>query len=77
MSFPVGKYALAALAGLVLWIAPLAEAGIVDDVRVQAGQSNFTAAEGQLRDYKAQHGVTPEYVEALSCRRDEAVESGS
>src|SRR2546423_10055708 len=43
-----------------------AHAGIIDDVRVQVGQNSFSAAEGELRDYRAQHGVTPEYVEAWS-----------
>src|ERR1700675_3324958 len=53
--------------GLVVSLAaPAARAGIVDDVRVQVGQNNYSAAEGELRDYRAQHGVTPEYVEAWS-----------
>jgi thiol-disulfide isomerase/thioredoxin len=39
---------------------------MVDDVRAQVGQNNYSAAESELRDYKAQHGVTPEYLEALS-----------
>lgn len=39
---------------------------MVDDVRVQVGQNNYSAAESELRDYKAKHGVTPEYLEALS-----------
>jgi thiol-disulfide isomerase/thioredoxin len=43
-----------------------AGAGIVDDVRVQVGQNSYSAAESELRDYRARHGVTPEYLEALS-----------
>ncbi|MBI3645711.1 MAG: TlpA family protein disulfide reductase [Acidobacteriales bacterium] len=39
---------------------------MVEDVRAQVGQNNYSAAESELRDYKAQHGVTPEYLEALS-----------
>ena len=75
MFFPVGTKGTsrsglattAALLALLLWLKPLpAEAGIIDDVRVQTGQGNFTAAESELRDYKSQHGVTPEYAEALS-----------
>ena len=56
------------LVGATLFsIAALAAyASIVDDVRVQVGQNNYSAAEGELRDYRAQHGVTPEYVEAWS-----------
>src|SRR5882757_509471 len=41
-------------------------AGIVEDVRVQVGQNSYSAAESELRAYRAKHGVTPEYVEALS-----------
>src|SRR5258705_13989204 len=53
--------------GILFGVAALvAHAGIVDDVRVQVGQNNYSAAEGELRDYRAQHGVTPEYVEAWS-----------
>ena len=52
--------------GLLFSITPLAGAGIVDDVRAQVGQNSYSAAESELRDYKARHGVTPEYLEALS-----------
>jgi thiol-disulfide isomerase/thioredoxin len=65
MPFCVGKWRLAA--ALLLGIVPLdAQAGIVDDVRAQVGQNGYTAAESELRDYRARHGVTPEYLEALS-----------
>ena len=65
MPFRVGKRGL--VAALFLGIIPLdAEAGIVDDVQVQVGQSSYAAAESELRDYRARHGVTPEYLEALS-----------
>jgi len=43
-----------------------AQAGIVEDVRAQVGQNSYSAAESELRDYRAKHGVTPEYVEACS-----------
>jgi len=43
-----------------------AEADLVADVRAQLAQNAFPAAESELRAYKAQHGVTPEYLEALS-----------
>jgi len=49
-----------------LWMAAPASAGIVDDVRVQVGENSYSAAESELRDYRARHGVTPEYVEAWS-----------
>jgi len=44
----------------------VAEAGVIDDVRVQIGDNNYSAADSLLRDYKSRHGVTPEYLEALS-----------
>lgn len=48
-------------------VAPVgARAGIIDDVRVQVGQNNYSAADSELRDFRARHGVTPEYLEALS-----------
>jgi len=66
MAFPHRKWRLS-LAGILLGIAPLtAHAGIVEDVRVQVSQNSYSAAEAKLREYKARHGVTPEYLEALS-----------
>jgi thiol-disulfide isomerase/thioredoxin len=41
-------------------------AGIIEDVRTQLAQANFSAADAGLRSYRAQNGVTPEYLEALS-----------
>jgi len=46
-------------------VAP-AIAGIIEDVRSQIDSDNFSAADSALRTYRAQHGVTPEYLEALS-----------
>src|SRR5712671_5438495 len=58
---------IVAAAGAVLYIVPIVvRAGIVEDVRAQVGQNSYSAAESELRDYKARHGVTPEYLEALS-----------
>src|SRR3981189_109287 len=52
---------------VVFGIAALAaRAGIIDDVRVQVGQNSYSAAESELRAYRAKHGVTPEYLEAFS-----------
>jgi cytochrome c biogenesis protein CcmG/thiol:disulfide interchange protein DsbE len=66
MTLRIGNWRLAA-ACMVFCAAPLlARAGIIDDVRVQVGQNSYSAAEGELRDYRTQHGVTPEYVEAYS-----------
>lgn len=49
---------------LCCWLS--AEAGIIEDVRTQLAQANFSAAESALRSYRAQNGLTPEYLEALS-----------
>jgi thiol-disulfide isomerase/thioredoxin len=66
MAFRNGKWRLI-FAEILLGIASLtARAGIVEDVRVQVGQNSYSAAEAELRDYKARHGATPEYLEALS-----------
>ena len=66
----------AALASLIAIASLAAHAGIIDDVRVQVGQSNFSAAESELREYRTRHGVTPEYVEAYSWVARAAVEPG-
>ncbi len=49
-----------------LLLSASAWAGIVDDVRGALAQNNFSAAESQLNSYRAQQGVTPEYLEAYS-----------
>jgi len=62
----MGKWGLAC-AGICLWFAPIAaETDLVGDVRAHLAQNSFSVAESELRSYKAQHGVTPEYLEALS-----------
>jgi thiol-disulfide isomerase/thioredoxin len=43
-----------------------AQTDLVGDVRAQLAQNSFSAAESELSSYKVQHGVTPEYLEALS-----------
>ena len=74
MRFRTGKWGLVS-AGILLWVAswvtptPLVvQAGddIIGNVRAQLAQNGFSAADSELRTYKAQHGVTPEYLEALS-----------
>jgi len=44
----------------------LSRADIVTDVRTSLAQNAIPVADAQLRDYKALHGPTPEYIEALS-----------
>ena len=43
-----------------------AQTDLVGDVRAQLQQNSFSAAESELGSYKSRHGVTPEYLEALS-----------
>jgi len=54
-------------AGVFLCTASMrAQADLVEDVRTQLAQNSISAAESELRTYRAQHGVTPDYLEALS-----------
>lgn len=52
--------------GFVLMLSSLALGGIVQDIRGAITQNNFSAANSELQAYRAQHGVDPEYLEALS-----------
>ena len=55
------------LLGIAAWVAPLAGQGdLVGDVQNRLAGSDFSGAEAELRTYKSQRGVTPEYLEALS-----------
>jgi thiol-disulfide isomerase/thioredoxin len=67
----MGKWGLVFVA-ILLW-APVCvpvlastQIDLIADVRTQLAQNSFSAAESELHVYKAQHGVTPEYLEALS-----------
>ena len=65
MSIPIVKsvfvFVLLLLVGSVS-----AQNELVGDIRSAVAQRSFSAAEGELKGYKNQHGVTPEYLEALS-----------
>src|SRR5208282_1200495 len=74
MRFRMGKWE-AVYAAILVYVslcfpalgqAGLIQVGLIDDVRAQLERNSFSAAESELRDYKAQHGATPEYLEALS-----------
>jgi len=66
MRIRMGKWPLV-FAGILFWVAPLgAQADLIGDVRAQLAQNSFSTAESELKNYKSQHGVTPEYIEALS-----------
>jgi len=49
-----------------LCIPSSSQTDLIGDVRAQLAQNSLPAAEAELRSYKAQRGVTPEYLEALS-----------
>lgn len=50
---------------LIILITP-AWAGVVDNVRIALAQNNFSAADTYLNSYRAEAGITPEYLEAYS-----------
>ena len=52
--------------GFFLMLSSLAFGGIIQDIRGAIAQNNFSAADSELQSYRAQHGVDPEYLEALS-----------
>jgi hypothetical protein len=51
---------------LLLLLPSSSFADIIQDIRGSLAHNNSTAAEAELQAYRAQHGVTPEYLEALS-----------
>jgi thiol-disulfide isomerase/thioredoxin len=54
------------LVGMLLALSFPAAAGVITDVRGAIARTEFKAATGMLADYRAQHGIDPEYLEALS-----------
>ncbi len=58
---------------ILLLLSSFASAGIIEDVRTALAHRNFAAADSQLQQYRAQHGVDPEYIEALSWTAREAL----
>ncbi len=52
--------------GILLCVPLIAQSDLIGDVRGQIAQDSFSAAESELNSYKTQHGITPEYLEALS-----------
>ncbi len=66
MRIPLAAWGLI-FAGILLDVVPIhAQADLIGDVRSQLAQNSFSAAESELKNYKSQHGVTPEYLEASS-----------
>jgi thiol-disulfide isomerase/thioredoxin len=50
---------------LITFLRP-AWAGIVEDVRTNLAQNNFGAADAELKNYRANNGISGEYLEAYS-----------
>ena len=63
------------LFAILFLLSSFAFADIVEDVRVALAHRNFAAADSQLQTYRAQHGVDPAYLEALSWTAREALDA--
>src|SRR5271165_680537 len=66
LSMKLSSVLISAVLCLPLCVSASAQTDLIGDVRTQLSQNSFSAADAELRTYKAQHGVTPEYLEALS-----------
>ena len=76
MSIRVGKWgglATGILFATAAWFCQIplgkiviAQGDLIGDVREQLSRNSFSAADAELRGYKAQHGASPEYLEAFS-----------
>jgi thiol-disulfide isomerase/thioredoxin len=64
-------FALISSAVITAW------AGIVEDVRGTLSQNSFATAEGELKSYRSQNGVTAEYVDAYSWLARAALNAGN
>jgi thiol-disulfide isomerase/thioredoxin len=54
-------------AGILLDVVPIhAQADLIVDIRTQLAQNSFSGAVSELKNFKGQHGVTSEYLEARS-----------
>ncbi len=73
MSFPLRRFR--SLAGLMLLLTASALAGIIENVRGTPTRNSFAAAEAELNSYRAQYGVTGEYLEAYSWMARTALEA--
>jgi thiol-disulfide isomerase/thioredoxin len=65
MRIRVGAWSPVFLA-ILFCVSAVGQDYLIDDVRRQLAQNSFAAAELELRTYKTQQGVTPEYLEAMS-----------
>ena len=75
MRFSVRKFWVG-LAAIILAATSLgAQGDLINDVRIQLSRGSFSTAETELRSYKGQVGVTPEYLEALSWMARAAIDA--
>ncbi|MGB9204202.1 MAG: TlpA disulfide reductase family protein [Terriglobales bacterium] len=65
MSMRMGAWG-SVLVGILLGVSTLAQGDLIDDINGLVARNSFSAAESELRTHQAQHGITPEYLEALS-----------
>lgn len=66
MRFRTGKWVFVCAVSAFCVPFLTAQSDLIGDIRSDLGQNSFSAAEAELRDYKSKHGVTPDYLEALS-----------
>jgi len=66
MRIPVRYLLRLTAVGLVTAASLGAQTSLVDNIRNLLAHNAFSTAEAELNTYKSQHGVTPEYLEALS-----------
>jgi len=66
MKFSVGKSVSIAIGVFVCATLAFAQLDLIDNVREQLMRNNVSGADSLVRTYKSQHGITPEYLEALS-----------
>jgi len=62
----IGKWAPGCALVFLCGVLASAQGDLVAEIRARLAQNSFPAAESELRSYKNQRGVTPEYLEALS-----------
>lgn len=57
---------MASRIAMILLLSSFAFGGVIEDIRGAIAQNNFSAADSELQAYRTQHGIDPEYLEALS-----------
>ena len=60
----IDKFMFLRIIGMLLAFSFPAMAGVITDVRNAIARNEFQSANAMLVDYKVQHGIDPEYLEA-------------